>query len=142
MMAGASACTSALQPASLTRGDLTTLADVRAWLQTGPQPYPATDDMLLARLITAASRFVQTWLNRPLLSGDWQETRDGPGSYGWETTFAFAVQPATAVILVVVNNLTIPAVPFVPPAPPGQIAQVIRRASHGARPAMCSRHRR
>ncbi len=113
-------------------GDLTTLADVRAWLQTGPSPYPATDDLLLTRLITAASRLVQTWLNRPLLSGDWQEVRDGPGSYGWETTFAFAVQPATAVILVVVNNLTIPAVPFVPPAPPSQISQVVQSFPWGA----------
>ena len=113
-------------------GDLTTLADVRAWLQTGPQPYPATDDLLLSRLITAASRFVESWLNRPLLSGDWQEVRDGPGSYGFETTFAFGVQPATAVILVVVNNLTIPAVPFVPPAPPGQIAQVVQSFPWGA----------
>ncbi len=113
-------------------GDLTTLADVRAWLQTGTQPYPATDDLLLTRLITAASRFVQTWLNRPILSADWQETRDGIGSYTWETSYSFSVQPVTAVILVVVNNLSVPPVPFVPPAPPGQIAQVVQSFPLGA----------
>jgi hypothetical protein len=46
-----------------TFGDLTTLADVKAWLQTGQSAFPATDDALLTRLITAASQFIQTWLN-------------------------------------------------------------------------------
>jgi hypothetical protein len=101
-------------------GDLTTLADVRAWLQTGTQPYPATDDLLLTRLITAASQFIQSWLNRPLLSGDWQELRDGVGTYSGEVSYAFAVQPVTAVLAVVVNNFSIPPVPAVPIAPPGQ----------------------
>jgi hypothetical protein len=106
-------------------GDLTTLADVRAWLQTGPQPYPATDDLLLSRLITAASQFVQSWLNRPLLSGDWQEVRDGLGSWGDTVTLAFGVQPVTAVLLVVVDSVTIPPDPtnygpsFVPAGPGG-----------------------
>src|SRR5215472_2101382 len=92
-------------------GDLTTLADMRAWLQTGPQPYPATDDLLLARLITAASGLVATWLNRPVLSGDWQEVRDGLGSYTWEQSFVCQVQPVTAVLLVVCDGVTIPPDP-------------------------------
>ena len=92
-------------------GDLTTLADVRAWLQTGQQPYPSTDDALLARLITAASGLVTQWLNRPILSGDWQEVRDGTGSWSNEVSFAFAVQPVTAVLLVVVDGVTIPPDP-------------------------------
>ena len=106
-------------------GDLTTLADVRAWLQTGPQPYPATDDLLLSRLITAASQLVTSWLNRPLVSGDWQEVRDGLGSWGDAVTLAFGVQPATAVLLVVVDGVTIPPDPtnyapsFVPAGPGG-----------------------
>jgi hypothetical protein len=111
-------------------GDLTTLADVRAWLQTGPQPYPATDDLLLSRLITAASQFIQSWLNRPLLSADWQEIRDGLGSFTCEQTWVCGVQPVTNVILVVVNDLTIPADPtgYLPsytPAPPGQISPTV-----------------
>jgi hypothetical protein len=109
-------------------GDLTTLADVRAWLQNGPQPYPATDDLLIARLITAASGLVARWLNRPVLSGDWQEVRDGTGSWTNEVTLAFGVQPATAVILVVVDGVTIPPDPgnygpsFVPATAGGQVS--------------------
>src|SRR6476660_7037930 len=41
-------------------GDLTTLGDVKAWLQNGPTPFPATDDALLSRLVTAASRYIET----------------------------------------------------------------------------------
>jgi len=108
-------------------GDLTTLSDVRAWLQTGQQPYPSTDDALLSRLVTAASGLVVTWLNRPIVQQDWQEVRDGPGSFTGEVSFTFGVQPVTAVLLVVVDGVTIPADPtgygpgFVA-APPGQIA--------------------
>src|ERR1700720_4442578 len=39
---------------SVAFGDLTTLADVKAWLQTGQAAFPATDDALLTRLVTAA----------------------------------------------------------------------------------------
>jgi hypothetical protein len=97
-------------------GDLTTLSDVRAWLQTGTQPYPSTDDALLTRLVSAASTFVQSWLNRPIVSADWQEVRDGVGSQ----TLVFAVQPVSAVLLVAVNNRIIPPVPSVVPAPIGE----------------------
>jgi hypothetical protein len=105
-------------------GDLTTLADVRAWLQTGPQPYPSTDDALLSRLITAASGLVTTWLNRPIVQRDWQELRDGTGSYGHDTTFVFGVQPVSAVLLVVVDGFTVPPVPIALPAPPDQLVLV------------------
>ena len=106
----------------MTFGDLTTLADVKGWLQTGANAFPSTDDLLLARLITAASQFIQTWLNRPLLSTDWQEVRDGlAGGLGpCESRYVFGVQPCTAVLLVVVDGVTIPAVSVAPPAPPGQ----------------------
>ena len=30
----------------MTYGDLTTLADVKAWLQTGQSPFPPNDDAL------------------------------------------------------------------------------------------------
>lgn len=102
-------------------GDLTTLADVRAWLQTGQQPYPSTDDGLLARLITAASGLVTTWLNRPILSADWQELRDGqPSPLSCETTIVFGVQPVSAVLLVAIDNFIIPPVPNQIPVPVGQ----------------------
>jgi hypothetical protein len=106
-------------------GDLTTLTDVRAWLQTGPQPYPSTDDALLARLITAASGFVTQWLNRPIVSADWQETRDGLGWWGGDDpTIVFAVQPVTAVLQVIIDQWTIPPIPAFTPAPAGQVATI------------------
>jgi hypothetical protein len=88
-------------------GDLTTLADVKTWLQTGQNPFPATDDVLLARLITAASGFIQHWLGRQILSGDWIEIRDGDGG----PRLVFANFPVTAVWSLTIDGLTIPPVP-------------------------------
>ena len=62
-------------------GDLTTLADVKAWLQPGQAAFPATDDALLTRLITAASQYIQTWLNRQISLANYLETRDGIGGH-------------------------------------------------------------
>ena len=89
-------------------GDLTTLADVKAWLQTGQSAFPATDDALLTRLITAASQFIQTWLNRQIASQDWIEVRDGLGNAVGpsETRYPFAAFPVTAVSSVVVDGVT------------------------------------
>ena len=102
-------------------GDLTTLADVKAWLQTGQSAFPATDDALLTRLITAASQFIQTWLNRQIASQDWIEIRDGIGSAlgPHDMRYQFAAFPVSAVSLVVVNGLAIPPISASPPAPPG-----------------------
>jgi hypothetical protein len=102
-------------------GDLTTLADVKAWLQTGQNAFPATDDALLTRLITAASQFIQTWLNRQIAVRDWIEVRDGLGSSlgAREVRFQFAVFPASAVSLVVVDGLTIPSIAAPSSAPFG-----------------------
>lgn len=102
-------------------GDLATLADVKAWLQTGQSAFPATDDALLTRLITAASQFIQTWLNRQIASQDWIEIRDGlggsPGPY--DVRYQFAAFPVSAVSLVVVDGVTIPTIPASPSAQPG-----------------------
>ena len=88
-------------------GDLTTLADVKAWLQTGQDAFPDTDDALLARLITAASQFIQTWLNRQVALGDWQESRDGTGGQ----RLAFANIPVVAVLSLSIDGLDIPPAP-------------------------------
>ena len=85
-------------------GDLTTLDDVKAWLQTGQAAFPDTDDSLLTRLITAASRFIESWLNRQIASADWREVRDGTG--GQRLTFANS--PVTAVLSLVIDGLPIP----------------------------------
>jgi hypothetical protein len=93
----------------MTFGDLCQLADVTAWLQTGQNPFPSTDDALLSRLITAASQFIQNWLGRPILSADWIEVRDGNGGQ----RMAFANVPVTEVWSLSIDGLDIP------PAPPG-----------------------
>jgi hypothetical protein len=100
-------------------GDLTTLADVKAWLQTGQNAFPATDDALLTRLITAASQLIQTWLNRPIASQEWIETRDGLGSvFGpSDERYQFAAFPVSAVSRVVVDGVAVPAIAAPPPGP-------------------------
>jgi hypothetical protein len=85
-------------------GDLCSLADVTAWLQTGQNPFPATDDALLLRLIGAASRFIESWLDRPILSADWIEIRDGTGGQ----RLVFANTPVTAVLSLSIDGLAIP----------------------------------
>jgi hypothetical protein len=85
-------------------GDLTTLADVKAWLQTGQNPFPATDDTLLQRLITAASQFIQSWLNRQIAAADWQELRDGTGGQ----LMVLANSPVAAVLSLTIDGLAIP----------------------------------
>jgi hypothetical protein len=107
-------------------GDLATLADVKAWLQTGQSAFPATDDALLTRLITAASQFIQTWLNRQIASQDWIEIRDGVGSAlgPGEMRYQLAAFPVSAVSLVVVDGLTIPPILASPPAQQPGVAVV------------------
>lgn len=84
--------------------DLTTLADVKAWLQTGQSLFPPTDDALLSRLVTAASRYIQTWLNRPIAQADYLETRDGTGGRRMQ----FAVFPVSAVLSLSIDGIAIP----------------------------------
>jgi hypothetical protein len=88
-------------------GDLTNLADVKAWLQTGQNPFPATDDALLIRLITAASEFIENWLGRQIAAADWLEMRDGTGGQ----LLAFANIPVTAVLSLSIDGLMIPPAP-------------------------------
>src|SRR6185312_13143041 len=88
-------------------GDLTTLGEVKAWLQTGQAAFPDTDDVLLARLITAASGFIQKWLNRNIASADWCEVRDGTGG----RRLTFSNFPVTAVLSLSIDGLAISAAP-------------------------------
>jgi hypothetical protein len=86
-------------------GDLTTLADVKAWLQTGQATFPASDDALLTRLVTAASQYIQTWLNRQIAAADFLEIRDGTGGHRLQ----FACFPVTAVLSLTIDGLDVPA---------------------------------
>jgi hypothetical protein len=88
-------------------GDLCQLSDVTGWLQTGQNPFPATDDALISRLITAASQFIQTWLQRQIAVSDWIEIRDGDGGQ----RLAFANVPVTQVWSLSIDGLTIPPAP-------------------------------
>jgi hypothetical protein len=95
----------------MTYGDLTTLADVKNWLQTGQNPFPPTDDALLTGLITAASQFIQTWLNRRIAISDYIETRDGTGGQRLQ----FACFPVSAVLSLMIDGIVVPQAP--PPSP-------------------------
>ena len=86
-------------------GDLTTLADVKAWLQTGQSSFPSTDDALLTRLISAASQYVQAWLNRPISLADYVETRDGTGGQKLQ----FGCFPVVAVSSLAIDGQPVPA---------------------------------
>ncbi len=88
-------------------GDLTTLAGVKSWLQTGQDAFPDTDDALLVRLISAASQFIQSWLHRQIALGDWREIRDGTGGQ----RLAFANIPVAAVLSLSIDGLEIPPAP-------------------------------
>ncbi len=88
-------------------GDLCALADVTAWLQTGANPFPAVDDALLTRLITAASRFIESWLDRRIALCDWVEVRDGNGGQ----RLVFANVPVTQVWSLSIDGLAIPPAP-------------------------------
>jgi hypothetical protein len=93
-------------------GDLTTLADVKAWLQTGQSAFPPIDDALLTRLIIAASDYIQTWINRPIALADYLEVRDGSGGQRLQ----FACFPVSAVLSLTVDGLSIPPAPPVSPS--------------------------
>jgi hypothetical protein len=88
-------------------GDLTTLGEVKAWLQTGQAAFPDTDDALLARLIAASSQFIRRWLSRNIALTDWYEVRDGTG--GQRLTFGNF--PVTAVWSLSVDGQGIPPAP-------------------------------
>ena len=81
-------------------GDLTTLANAKAWLGIAG----TTDDPLLTRLVSGASQFIQAWLNRQLLSASYSEVRDGHGG----AALVFGNYPVSAVSSVLIDSISIP----------------------------------
>jgi hypothetical protein len=81
--------------------DLTNLANVKQWLGIAT----TTDDALLTRLVSAASDYIQTWLNRTFASAAYTEVRDGNGG----AKLMFSNYPVTAVASVVIDGVAIPA---------------------------------
>jgi len=86
-------------------GDLTTLANVKAWF--APPLTTTTDDALLTRLISAASDFILSWLDRDLALQSYTEPRDGSGG----NRLSFANTPVTSVQSLSIDGLAIPAAP-------------------------------
>jgi hypothetical protein len=104
-------------------GDLTTAAEVIAYLQT--RPNISIDPALIAQLITNASAFIKTYCSDNFVSQEYTELRDGDMSgrvswgssgYGWATSRRFdrgivryvtAFSPITAVSSVTVNGTAI-----------------------------------
>lgn len=90
-------------------GDLTTLANVKAYLKTGDNDLSSDDDALLSRLISSASQFIESWLSRTIPSADYIETRPCLGN----SKFVFGNYPVTAVASVTVDLTAIPPAPSV-----------------------------
>src|SRR5438105_1144611 len=94
-------------------GDLTTLANVKSWLGITE----STDDVLLTRLISGFSRYIQSWLNRDIASKQYTETRDGVGAGAGGYRMMFNNYPVSSV-----QSLTIGTYPVVA-SPDGAVLQ-------------------
>ena len=66
----------------------------------------------MTRLITAASQYIQTWLNRHIAQCDYMEVRDGTGG----ERLQFACFPVSAVLSLTIDGLAIPAAPAPTPS--------------------------
>lgn len=88
-------------------GDLTTLPNVKQWLNLVQQ----SDDLLLKRMISAASGFVQTWIDRQIASQSYTERRDGVGMGQGRNAMMFTNVPVTAVQSLTVDGQVIPESP-------------------------------
>src|ERR1700691_3911668 len=92
--------------------DLTTLANVKAW--QSPPLISTTDDVLLARLVTAASSFILNYQQRPMLpSRLYTELRDGEGG----TTMVLRQWPVTSVTAVTIDGIAVAAANRAAPSP-------------------------
>lgn len=86
--------------------DITTLADVKSWLTGQGNTIGSTDDVLLQKLITSASRFILKYLNYPtLLTASYSDVFDGNGI---AKTRSLQFKPVTAITSVIVGGVTIP----------------------------------
>jgi Phage gp6-like head-tail connector protein len=87
--------------------DLTTVANAKLWLGV----VSATDDTLLARLVSGVSAWIQEWLGRTIASQSYTETLNGNG----RDVLVFLRYPVTAVTSVTIDTVAIP-----PRSAPGQ----------------------
>lgn len=83
--------------------DLTTVANLQGWLNDAQNVSSDT----LQRLVTAASQFIQTVLNRTIKSQSYTDVLDGRGT----RRIFLGNRPVTAVSSVQVDGLTVPPSP-------------------------------
>jgi hypothetical protein len=83
--------------------DLTTLADVKAWLTIGSSD--ATFDDMLTRLITACSMYMQAYMSRIIAVSTYSKVFNGDGKY----QKMLPVSPIQTVTGLTINGVTIPA---------------------------------
>ncbi len=95
-------------------GDLTTAAEVIAYL--GPRAQP--DEALIATLVTEASQFIKSYTGNNILSADYTEMRDGLGYDVTYPSYVLRQVPVTAVSMVIVDGVVIPAAPTPGPSSP------------------------
>lgn len=93
--------------------DLVTLKALKGWLNTSGQAYPGTSDELLARLITAASRFVASYLQRNIQPKQYADVYNGTG----QDQLFLRNRPVISVSSVVIGGTV--TVPPSTPAPLG-----------------------
>lgn len=77
--------------------DLTTIANLKQWLEINN----TTNDVLLQRLVSSCSAFIQSWLNRSILQATYNEIYDGNGS----DTLTLNNYPITSLLSVSVNGV-------------------------------------
>ena len=87
----------------MTFGDLTTLADVKAWLQTGQAALPTTDrTRCLPVWYWRQANISRDLAQPPDRIGQYLEIRDGSGGHRLQ----FACVPVTAVLSLTINGHT------------------------------------
>src|ERR1017187_47196 len=88
--------------------DLTTVAAVQAWVGSSPS---TSADAQMAGLVTAASRMILNYINRPLLTRtSYVELYDGNG----RGSMLLRNWPVTSVNSLILNGITVPASPNAP----------------------------
>ena len=85
----------------MSAADLTTLANVKDWLNV----QGSTDDVRLQRLLTASSVFIQRWLNRWIASQSYSDVFDGQGN----DMIIFPNYPVSSVQSLSIDTISIPA---------------------------------
>jgi hypothetical protein len=87
-------------------GDLCGLEDVKAWLGLGGAQYTGQDDIILGRLITAASEDIRQETGRVYHVADYIEVRSGTGIK--QVKYLTKQWPINSVSSLLLDNQTIP----------------------------------